>query len=79
MHSRYSCGGLPGVVFVPSGEYDMVKARLWLEARRENVGRAGHGKARLSGPADGNPDDGGSRGELFECHHADTPNVRFPF
>ena len=34
MHSRYSCGGLPGVVFVLSREYDMVKAQLWLEARR---------------------------------------------
>jgi hypothetical protein len=61
MHGRYSCGRLPGVVFISSGEYDMSKIRMWLEERQENVGRAGHGEAKLDGPTDESPYDGGFR------------------
>jgi hypothetical protein len=75
MYGRHSCGGLPGVVFVSSGEYDIAKVRLRFEARRENVGSATYGKAKLSGPADENPHDGGSRGELYKCLYADDPDV----
>lgn len=79
MYVCYLCGGLPGVVFMSSVEYDIAKVRLRLEVRRENVGRAGYGEAKLSGPADEDPHDGGSRVELCKCLHADDPNVRFSF
>ena len=75
-----SCGGLPGVVFVSSGAYDT--GRVTTAVRQQDgrsMGRTGHGEARLNGPDGGSPDDGGSHGELFECHHADTSDARFPF
>jgi hypothetical protein len=49
------------MVFISSGEYDISKIRMWLEERQENVGRAGHGEAKLDGPTDESPYDGGSR------------------
>jgi hypothetical protein len=60
-----------------SGEYDLTKIWLRLEARRENVERTSDGTATLSGPVDGSPHDGSSPSELRKYHHADGPDVPF--
>lgn len=66
------------MVFMASREYDIYKVRERLAARQESVGRAGHGEAKFGGPDGAYLVDGGSHGELFECHHADTLYARFP-
>src|ERR1700704_4351346 len=78
MCGHHSYGGLPGVVFVPSVEYDAAKVRLRIETSLGECGEAGHAKARLINPADDNPHYGDSRGELCKRHQRDASNNQFP-
>jgi hypothetical protein len=77
MCGHYSYGGLPGVVSVPSVEYDAAKVRLRLETSLGECWEAGHGKAKLSSPAHDNPHYGDSRDELCKRCQANASNNQF--